>query len=147
MAKENNDTMSVEYRMGEIRKVIKGMITHEHSELIADCLMEELKNTDAGIRNFMLSTFGVKTTLEDLGFSIGDRISIDTRNVSTWNWNKSEMQKKQLILNDTIEANISDYDRTKSSPIRINYQYINDDGDTKKDGSWVKPDTLKKTLL
>ena len=133
----------------DLRKMLSNMIDHPQKEVIAKSIVENLEKTEEGFTNLFHACSGIEKELSDYDLYIGAMIPVDAKgyDLSTYNWDKPAMEKAQLILNNTIEAQIIDYDRTKTKCIHVEYVYLDDTGTKKKDEGWINPTSIKPKTL
>ena len=144
----NMEKIKIEYNKTEILKIVQVIVKdHNWSDEIAECIIEELNKTEVGFKNFLLATQGVRMRISDFGFEINQKAITEINNLSTWRMNKPEMEKRQLILNNTVEIQIVAFDRTIARPIQVMYKIINDDNKEKIENDWISPTVIKLSIL
>lgn len=91
----------------EIKKIFKQQLTGSNKDLIADALFGLLVD-DWKIERLLKSTLGITPPLNK--FPIDTLVKIPIGSLSSWMWEKEEMRKKRLIIDDYVEGTISSFD-------------------------------------
>jgi len=91
----------------EIKKIFKQQLTGSNKDLIADALFGLLVD-DWKIERLLKSTLGITPPLNK--FPIDALVKIPVGSLSSWMWEKEEMRKKRLIIDDYVEGTISSFD-------------------------------------
>lgn len=113
-----------------------------HAMMIASCIIDNLCHTEAGLSNLMNAFDGVEMNIEDLGYNINEQVRVHQRSLSSYSWDKDAMKKARILVNDTVEAQILEYDRTKRECVKVKYNYISESNSSeiRTNTDWISLD-------
>ena len=96
------DITTISLSKNIVQTIVEKHLVHEHSELLAKVIIDNLSTSERGMENMLLALQGVVTTLESYELTIGSIINVKPAHLNNWKFDEPEMEKAQIILNNSI---------------------------------------------
>jgi len=123
----------------DIRNLIKSFVSHKNKEIISKVLAEAIGKTDNGKIILFKAVCGSSITPD---FTQDQMVLFNYKYARSWNVNEEQSLSKNLFINryDTILARsrVLDVDRLSSYPIKVQFSFIDSDGNRIDDTAWLK---------
>lgn len=117
-------TFNIEISIDTLKKRIEKVFVSSkepHAKLLSKMIMANLTETEVGIKQVFLAFLGIEETIP---YMVGDNIIVNSDYLPTWRWNKERM--KELIVNKTLKAKITEIYPHKNFNIGLSYQCYKD---------------------
>jgi len=130
-----------------VANILKDAIDHPNNDIVVKVIMECLGATETGTSQLMYALQGHIPSLADYGLELHDRRQLVFSEVYTWNCDKEAMIEAGILIGNTLEVTIIDYDKNRIKPIEIKYKYIYcKTGKVAEETIWIEPEKLTKTI-
>lgn len=114
---KNETHISIEVSIESIRDSLRKKIISEHSQLIADVIIGNLKNTECGTEQLFKALNGIGDTPK---YKVGDDVLVDMNALYTWQFDKDATEK--LAIKGKIKAKILSIDLFKRSSYEVSFK-------------------------
>lgn len=133
------DYVEIQYDKIQLALLVEGMLKNpKHIKAVSSCIAAEMLNTEAGVKNLILASKGLEVKLSDYKLKIGSIVKLNIDKISSWRLSIENMKDAQIILDNTIEARVTGFDRTKMHPIQVTYSCIDDSGNKYTEESFIR---------
>lgn len=111
-------TVNTELLENQLTKLFKD---ENHGAMLSECITELLSNDERKLAILFNSILNINP---DIKYQIGDHVLCNHSYMSTWNWERKEMEKLGLIKDNTIKGVIIDVNKFNPEPYIIEYDGI-----------------------
>lgn len=111
-----------------------------HGKLVAHVIMGNLRETDKGLEQLVLSMQGI---FQKHRYKPTDEVMIPYKNLETWAMSQEKMNEAGYIFQGFVEANVIQVNQFRGDGIEIEYTAIDSSGKPKKRKIWVNESVLQ----
>lgn len=110
--------IDIKVTLDELRLSLQKLIKSEHSSLITEVIVNNLKTTEVGLEHLYKSFSGMKVVPK---FKVLDEIYVKYQYLGSWRNDKNTMIEHNMLFKDHVKAVVIGIDMTKNYSVQIKY--------------------------
>lgn len=113
-------TLSIDILKNQLTNLFKDPI---QGALMSECMIDLIGNDSSKLGILCRTALNIAP---DIRYKVGDEVLCKASSMSTWNWNRQEMQNQGLIKDNHLKAIIREINKYAVYPYEVEFSYIPD---------------------
>jgi hypothetical protein len=111
-------TLNYQVTEDELKRTLRTILNSPYSTLIANVIIDNLKETDVGLNQFTKALSGISS---EIPFKVLEDIWVPYENLATWRLNKQAMLDNGMVIRGYVKCSIVEIHPTRSESLRVKY--------------------------